>query len=195
MICIEHKKLSELATDACDVRVPLEEDSSTYKRLRRSIEEFGLVQLPVWNETTGHVIAGRQRLGVLRDLGQTTIEVVVVSLPVEREQALSLALNNEELQSDWDMERLIDMVRNLRNTPEVDATLTGFEERQLRELAFEADPSFTPEDESGAPRIVRVALEFSGADWERARRDLDALVARHRPELHVEERTGRKQGT
>ena len=46
-------------------RKPLAAGSPGYRRLARSLAEFDLVQPVVWNERTGHVVAGHQRLQIL----------------------------------------------------------------------------------------------------------------------------------
>lgn len=51
-----------------------------YAKLRRSIEEFGLVDPIIWNSRTKRVVGGHQRLTVLRDLGHTSAPTVVVDL-------------------------------------------------------------------------------------------------------------------
>ena len=50
--------------------------------LERSMTEFGYVEPIVWNEDTGHVVGGHQRLKILKEKGVKEIEVVVVHLPV-----------------------------------------------------------------------------------------------------------------
>ena len=42
-----------------------------YEKLKRSIAEFGFVEPVVWNERTGFVVGGHQRLKVLLDMGVT----------------------------------------------------------------------------------------------------------------------------
>src|SRR5262245_25392469 len=83
-------------------RKPLQAGSAAYRRLERSLAEFDLVQPIVWNEQTGHVVGGHQRLEILRHRGAKKVEVAVVSLSLEREQALNIALNNSQVGSDWD---------------------------------------------------------------------------------------------
>lgn len=66
--------------------------------LRASIDRFGLVEPIVWNERTGHVIGGHQRLKVLQAKGVEETEVVVVDLPEAEEKALNVTLNNPNIQ-------------------------------------------------------------------------------------------------
>jgi len=55
----------------------------------------------VWNERSGHVVGGHQRLKVLEREGAKTTKVVVVDLDPEREKALNVALNSRHIQRDW----------------------------------------------------------------------------------------------
>ncbi len=74
-------------------RKDLKPGDKEYEKLKRSIEEFGYVEPVIWNQKTGNVVGGHQRLKVLLDLGQTEIDCVVVDLDPQREKALNLALN------------------------------------------------------------------------------------------------------
>jgi len=74
-------------------RKDLKPGDKEYEKLKRSIEEFGYVEPVIWNQKTGNVVGGHQRLKVLLDLGQTEIDCVIVDLDPQREKALNLALN------------------------------------------------------------------------------------------------------
>ena len=84
---IEKIEASRLNPAAYNPRRDLKPRDKDYEKLKRSIEEFGFVEPVVWNERTGFVVGGHQRLKVLLDLGQTLIDCVVVDLEPEREKA------------------------------------------------------------------------------------------------------------
>jgi hypothetical protein len=67
------------------------------KGLEESVTQFGLVEPIIWNEKTGHVVGGHQRLEVLKHMGVASTEVVVVDLNEDQERALNLTLNNDAL--------------------------------------------------------------------------------------------------
>lgn len=69
--------------------------------LRACIEKFGLVELPVFNRSTGHLIAGHQRFYTLKEMGRTESDMIVVELSDEDEVAANLALNNPHIQGEW----------------------------------------------------------------------------------------------
>ncbi|MEX1098298.1 MAG: ParB N-terminal domain-containing protein [Planctomycetales bacterium] len=168
-------------------RVPLKPGMPGYRRLERSLAEFDLVQPIVWNERTGHVVAGHQRLEILKNKGEPEVDVSVVSLSLEREKALNVVLNNPQVGSDWEMDQLTELVAELDALPDFDATLTGFDDDDLRALLMEPVPDLPPDDagdESQSPH-VRVTLEVPPARWEAVRPDLDDLLAEHELTLHV----------
>ena len=108
---IEKIEASRLNPAAYNPRRDLKPGDKDYKKLKRSIEEFGFVEPVVWNERTGSAVGGHQRLKVLLDLGQTLIDCVVVDLEPDREKALNLALNR--IQGDWDEGKLAELLADL----------------------------------------------------------------------------------
>lgn len=77
------------------------------KQLKSSLSTFGLVETPVWNETTGNLVSGHQRLSILdREFGYPgadyTIDVSVVALSLREEKKLNVWLNNHAAQGQFD---------------------------------------------------------------------------------------------
>jgi len=175
-------------------RITLKPGDSAWNKLERSLQEFELVQPVVWNQRTGHVVSGHQRLAVLKHQGRLEVDCVVVDLPLEKEKALNVTLNNASVSSDWDPGRLLDLVAELQAIPDFDATLTGFDSQQLRDLLLlpEEEPA-APEEPTDAPATVQVILEIPFSDWESAQEHLNELLARS-PQIRLhrsQERTGR----
>lgn len=166
-------------------RKPLAPGSPGYRRLARSIDEFDLVQPVVWNERTGHVVAGHQRVAVLTDRGVQEIECVVVDLPLSKEKALNVALNNTAVGSTWDDVKLHELLAELSDLPDLDATLTGFDAAELNDLLLAPlpEPPAVPSNEDDAE--IRVTLIVAPDRWDTVRPDLDELVAAHDVEVHV----------
>lgn len=169
-------------------RIPLRPGDTRWKKLERSLTEFSLVQPIVWNERTGHVVSGHQRLAVLKHRGETEVDCVIVDLTLEKEKALNVTLNNSAVGSDWDADKLVDLVAELQSLPDFDATLTGFDPQQLQDLVLNpislaSEPS---DQESAESDRVQVALEISPDDWEDVQSHLDDLLAEF-PEtrLHI----------
>lgn len=167
-------------------RVDLQPDSPAYKRLERSLDEFSLVQPIVWNEKTEYVVSGHQRLKILRAQGATESEVVVVSLSVEREKALNITLNNSQVAGDWDPAKLVDLVAELQELPNFDATLTGFDPKDIDDLLMLPDPNFQPDDDAAnTPDVVTVTVEVRPEDWDDVRPEFDRIIAQWELTTHV----------
>jgi ParB/Sulfiredoxin domain len=178
--------LAQLKPAPYNPRVALAPGSPGYRRLERSLREFDLVQPIVWNERTGHVVGGHQRIEILKNEGVTEVDCVVVDLPLEREKALNVALNNSQVGGEWDPVKLVDLVSELAGLPDFDATLTGFDPDDLRDLLL-APATELPEepDDDEASDCVRATLEIPPDDWDDVRPDLDRLVAERDVKIHV----------
>jgi len=167
-------------------RVQLQPGMPGYDRLKRSIDEFGLVQPIVWNEQTGNVVGGHQRLTVLRNEGHETVDVMVVALDESREKALNVALNNSQIGGDWDPDKLLNLVQELHELPDFDETLTGFDVDDVRDLLLLPDPEWKPEPEpTEAPGLVRVTLEIAAESWTAVQPAVDRLVQQWGLRAHV----------
>ena len=91
------------------------------KRLKRKIRKAGLVEPLIWNETTGNLVGGHQRLSILDELeGRSDYEltVSVVRLDAAAEKKLNVFLNNASAMGEWDEERLADIVKEFEDAPE-----------------------------------------------------------------------------
>ncbi len=175
---IERHSLSELKPAPYNPRVRLKPGDAAWRKLERSLREFELVQPIVWNRRTGHVVGGHQRLEVLRHQGATDVDCAVVDLPLEREKALNVALNNAHVGSDWDPDKLLALLTDLREIPDFDATLTGFDEQDLRDLLLDpVAPGDQQEATSDVQSTMRLELEFPSDDWPELEQDLNSLLA------------------
>jgi len=128
---IQKISVEKLNPAAYNQRKDLKPGDKEYEKLKRSIEEFGYVEPVIWNQKTGNVVGGHQRLKVLLDLGQTEIDCVVVDLDPQREKALNLALN--KIQGEWDENKLAELMAEL-DAGAFDVSLTGFDASEIDEL-------------------------------------------------------------
>jgi DNA modification methylase len=69
-------------------------DPAAMAGLEKSLERFGVVEPIIFNQRSGFVVGGHQRLKVLRRMKVSQADVVVVDLDDTDEKALNLALNN-----------------------------------------------------------------------------------------------------
>lgn len=158
---VERKSLADLQPATYN---PRRISKSARAGLESSLKRFGYVDLIVWNERTGVVVGGHQRLDVLRAGGVTEVDVVVVDLPEADEKALNVALNNPHIGGEFD-ETLADLLAEIRSADEM-----LFQEMRLDQLLAEAerartglgDPDAVPEP-PGTPQTQRGDLYELGA--------------------------------
>ncbi len=113
-------------------RIDLTPEDPEYQRLEKSIATFGYVEPLVWNERTGTLVSGHQRLKVLIEKGIQEIEVSVVDLPIKEEKALNLVLN--KVRGDWDQDKLAVLLEELQKTPDFEIGLTGFDLPEISQI-------------------------------------------------------------
>ena len=164
-------------------RRPLADTNPAYRKLRKSLEDFGLVEPLIWNESTGHVVGGHLRLRILRDLGIPEVPVSVVRLSAAREKALNIVLNNGEAQGRYDTAKLADLLDELGDLPELAST--GFGPETLRNLRLE--PLDDDEDEDGEEDRVEVTIVTDAATFAKFSEDLDAIVREYDLETHFKQ--------
>lgn len=125
---IREVPLAELKPAPYNPRVMSEE---TMAGLSASLRRFGLVEPIIWNERTGFVVGGHQRLTVLQSAGAKKAQVVVIDLPPAEEKALNIALNN--LNGEWNYTMLKDLLADLQPSEE-DRVMLGFTGQELNAL-------------------------------------------------------------
>lgn len=112
-------------------RKDLKAGDPEYESLKRSLAKFGYVEPIVWNEQSGNLVGGHQRLKVLAAEGVTEVDCSVVSLGPEEERALNLALNR--IRGDWNDGMLAELLAGLASSDDLLAS-TGFDAAQVEAL-------------------------------------------------------------
>lgn len=128
---IEKKKVTDLIPADYNPRKDLRPGDKEYEKLKRSIHEFGYVDPLIWNQQTGRLVGGHQRLKVLKDMGIEDVDVVIVDMGEEKEKALNVALN--KISGDWDKDKLMLLITDLQGE-DFDVSLTGFDPEELDDL-------------------------------------------------------------
>lgn len=127
---IQKIRIDKLIPATYNPRKDLKPNDSEYIKIKNSIENFGFVSpLIINNDMT--VIGGHQRLKVLKELGFTELECIVVDLDKTNEKALNIALN--KIQGDWDEEKLEELLQELK-LQNFDMNLTGFDFDEVDEM-------------------------------------------------------------
>jgi len=138
--------------------------------LVRSIGEFGFVEPVVVRRSDRLVVGGHQRIEAARRLGLECVPVVEVDLTDEQCKALNVALNR--IHGEWDVVKLDELIRSL---PTDVAALTGFDERQMRRIANEAEQALRAlqdeQDLDAVPDAPEEATTKPGDLW---------ILGRHR---------------
>lgn len=79
-----------------------------YTAIKTSLDRFGLVEPIVWNERTGHIVSGHQRVRVMRNNHVADVDVAVVNLDEHEEAALLVAMN--KIEGRWDDDKLASLI-------------------------------------------------------------------------------------
>lgn len=124
---------SKLIPATYNPRKDLQSKDEEYQKIKRSITEFGFVSPLIINKDMT-VIGGHQRLKVLKELGFTELECIIVDLDKTQEKALNIALN--KIQGDWDEEKLEVLLQELK-LEDFDTSLTGFDFDEVDEILSE----------------------------------------------------------
>ena len=142
-------KLDELNPAKYNPRKALKPGDKEFEKLKNSIQNFGYVELIVVNVANNNtVISGHQRLSVLKHLGETEVECVVVEMNEADEKALNVAMN--KVSGEWDVEKLADLMDNLKeldydlgktgfDPPEIDQLFNQVHDKQVKEDDFDVD--------------------------------------------------------
>lgn len=128
---VERISMAKISAAKYNPRKDLKPGDPEYEKLKRSVERWDLVEPLVWNERTGTLVGGHQRLKILAARGDTEVDVSIVDLDERDEQALNVALNR--IQGEWDEPKLADILAGL-NMDGFDATVTGFDMAELERI-------------------------------------------------------------
>lgn len=128
---IEKIGIERLKPAKYNPRKELKPGDPEFEKLKNSINEFGYVEPVIWNQRTGNVVGGHQRLSVLKNLGETEIDCIVVDMDLQKEKALNIALN--KISGQWDVPLLTDLLKDLDDSG-FNVSLTGFDANELDDL-------------------------------------------------------------
>ena len=127
---IKKIKIDELKPADYNPRKKLKPGDKEFEKLKKSIEEFGYVEPIILNKRTNTIVGGHQRLEVMKHLGYTEVDCVIVDLDEQKEKALNVALN--KISGEWDNNLLTDLLKELDQNGIV--SLTGFDVEELDSL-------------------------------------------------------------
>lgn len=100
---------------------PRKISSDALKKLKQNIKRVGLLGGIVWNEHTGNIVSGHQRVTVLDQLngyeGSAETDYILrverVDLSSKEEKEQNVFMNNQSVQGEFDLEALRDLVSDI----------------------------------------------------------------------------------
>lgn len=116
------------------------------KELRKALKKYGLVESLVWNEKTGNLVGGHQRLSQLDLLEKNNdyeLTVSVINVDDKTEKEINIILNNPNLQGDYDNDALSKLIGEINfkdvgfsqydiDIMGIDIDLKGLEEKEVQ---------------------------------------------------------------
>ncbi len=162
-------KISELKPHPKNPRI---HPDSAREKLKRSIKEFGWTN-PILVSKDGYILAGHARLKAAEKAGIQEVPVIYLPLEGAKAEAYLIADNRLQEETDWDYEKLKDLLREL-DTGEFDIELTGFDVDEIEELIaqFAPEESEVEEDDfDPEENIPEIPVTQPGDIW---------ILGRHR---------------
>ena len=126
---IKKVKISDINPAPYNPRQDLKPFDPEYLKLKKSIDEFDLVEPLIMNERNNVLIGGHQRLKILKERGDKTVDVSLVDLDEAKEKALNVALNKNS--GSWDNNKLNLIFEELKGIDDFDIELTGFDDFEI----------------------------------------------------------------
>lgn len=170
---IIRKRIADMERATYNPRVELQPGDAEYETLKRSLEQFGMVEPVVWNERTNRVVGGHQRLTVEAALGHEEVDVSVVDLDEIKEKELNIALN--KIGGRWDTEKLGAVFDSLGDR----VLETGFTQPEIDEVQAKLeqliDQGMIDQELAQIEKTFNLSLRFDQHD----RDDLEAYIKAH----------------
>lgn len=161
--------VGDLRPAAYNPRKKLKSGDKEYEKIKKSIQEFGYVE-PIIVNFDMTVIGGHQRLTVLKDLGYTEVQCVVVHIEDDAKvKALNIALN--KITGAWNEQLLADLIVDLQSQ-DFNTDLTGFEPAEIDQLFSKVHNKEIKEDDFDVDEeLKKPTMSKTGDLW---------LLGRHR---------------
>lgn len=155
--------IGDLRPAAYNPRKKLKPGDKEYEKIKSSILEFGYVE-PIIVNYDMTVIGGHQRLTVLKDLGYTEVDCVVLHIEDEHKvKALNIALN--KITGAWNEQLLADLLVDLQSA-DFNTDLTGFEPAEIDQLFSKVhNKKITEDDFDVDAQLQKPTVAQAGDLW------------------------------
>ena len=170
----ERRPLSAIFPADYNPRKELKPSDPEFKNIERSLKEFGYVD-PIIINKDGTIVGGHQRASVLKSLGYTEADCIVVDLSKQDEKALNIALN--KIGGQWDMTLLRDALQDL-TLSKVDVNATGYSDDELSVIL--GDVMLGKQHEESP--IDRMGFTFSLEQYADLQQALQIIGAKYKPD-------------
>lgn len=132
-------------------RITLTPEDQEWKDIEASLNEFGYLGGMVVNTRTMNLVAGHQRLAILRARGETSVEFATVDLDDASERRLNIVMNR--VSGRWDDSKLADILSHLQSQ-QLDISSLGFSPTQIQDLLTKAKPKPKQDPDAPAPPVT-----------------------------------------
>lgn len=134
--------------------------------LRGSIEKFGVVELIVWNQRSGNIVGGHQRVRALQAIGEVEADVIVVDLAEIDEKSLNIALNSPSIAGEFTPDLFALLAQIQGEAPDLAELLRfGDLEKQMHHLLKQLSPAEGLTGQDDVPEPPEVTIAKPGDLW------------------------------
>lgn len=131
-------------------------DKESKKRLKKGLQQHGLVSPITYNKRTGNIVSGHQRISQLDALEKNqdyNLDVWVIDVDEAEEAILNVQMNNPSMQGDWDLDALAGMTEAF----DIDFIDMGFTQLDV-DFMYDGDSRFTEMFETPEANEVKQGL-------------------------------------
>lgn len=137
---MKHKSSESITIQRSEINLadynPRKLSDTARKQLKANIKRLGIMGGIVWNEATGNLVSGHQRISILDEINgypkndyAITVEKVALSDKEEKEQ--NIFLNSKSVQGEFDSDLMANIITD------IDPILAGLDEYDLTMLSLE----------------------------------------------------------
>lgn len=156
-------KIQDLKYAEYNPRKDLKPGDAEFEKIMNSITEFGYVE-PIIVNSDLTIVGGHQRCKVLKELGYTEVDCVIIDIDKTKEKALNIALN--KISGEWDLESLAKLLNELREK-DFNIGFTGFDFSEAEKLwdEYMSDKKDNSEDDDFEPDPPEIPITKNGDVW------------------------------
>ena len=149
-------------------RIELTSGMPLFEKLKNSIEHFDYIDPIVWNQRTGMIVSGHQRLSVIKTIADeqsiplTEIECIVVDMDEDTQNAFMVAIN--KITGLWDMAKLQSLFESMDDDT---LSYTGFDDFEIDNILHGEDNCFSDDyrpEPKPTPEVMDDGFNDEGND-------------------------------